>query len=69
MEVFLATGARAIHGQGCWNHAKECKFQKKTYSSSKFTGPGKTGFKVQLLVLSCKCKNRNNNGPPKISMS
>lgn len=69
MEVVLATGARAIHGQGCWNHTKEYKFQKKTYSFSKFTGPSKTGFKVQLLVLPCKCKNRNNNGSPKISMS
>lgn len=63
MEVFLAVGPRAIHDPGYWNHAKECKFRKKTYSSYRFPGPRKNSFQgmcISWFFFSCKFINRNN---------
>lgn len=61
MNMVLAVGARTVHSQGYWNHAKTCELQKKTWSSYRFTGPNKIVFKVPvfdfiLINMKKKCK-------------
>ena len=59
MELFLATGTEAIHGQGYWNHAKEYKFQRKTYSTNSLALVKKvSSFNCWFYLASVKTERR-----------
>lgn len=61
MELFPATGTKAIHGQGYWNHAKEYKFQRKTYSTNSLARVKKvSSFNCWSYLASIKTETKKN---------